>query len=163
AANAATANAAQARGRSRSKGAASRINTRSSTATAATRPSRDSAAACASSGYAIAAAQRSANAARATAAPASAGLVLLDMRGERAQRREDAAVVGAVRTQLEAVTLADGERKLERVDRVQSQAGVEQRRLRIDVAGGDAFQVQAFDQQLRQRALGVGLRGHPGF
>src|SRR5690348_12529705 len=94
-ASAAAANAAQARGRNRNKGAASAMSTRSSAASAARRLSPDSVAAWASSGYATAARQRSANAARGKA-PASGGLVLLDMRGERAQRREDAAIVGTV-------------------------------------------------------------------
>src|SRR5690606_18281863 len=54
----------------------------------------------------------------------------------------------------------DGECEFQRVDRVQAQAGVEQRRLRIDRFRRHVLQVQAFHQQLRQLALGVGLRGH---
>ena len=44
--------------------------------------------------------------------------------------------------------------------RIEAEAGVEQRRLRVDVPRGDVLEVERFDQQLRQLALGIGLRGH---
>src|SRR5690606_2733667 len=90
----------------------------------------------------------------------SGGLVLLDMRRQCAQRREDAAVLVVVRTQLEAVALADGQRQLQRVDRVQAEPGIEQRRLGIDRFRRHVVQVEAFDQQLRELALGIGLLRH---
>src|SRR5689334_9735374 len=80
----------------------------------------------------------------------SGGLVLLYMRGQRAQRGKDLAVVFIVRAQLESVTLADRQREFQRVDRIQSQSGVEQRRFRVDVARIGAFQVEALDQQIGQ-------------
>src|SRR3546814_5560056 len=65
----------------------------------------------------------------------SGRLVLLDVRGQRAQRGEDPAVLVVVRTQLEAVAPADRQRQFERVDRVQAQPRVEQRRFGIDRTG----------------------------
>ena len=94
-------------------------------------------------------------------APAG-GLLLLDMRRQCAKRREDALVLFVVRAQLEPVALADGERKLQRVDRIQAQARVEQRCFGINLASGDILQIQAFYQQLGQLQFGVGLRRHPG-
>src|SRR3546814_1834363 len=73
----------------------------------------------------------------------SGRLVLLDVRGQRAQRGEDPAVLVVVRTQLEAMALADRQRQFERVDRVQAQPRVEQRRFGIDRTGFDLLQVQA--------------------
>src|SRR6476659_4600663 len=82
------------------------------------------------------------------------------MRRECPQRTEDAAVFVAVRTQLEAVALADREREFERVDRIQSQSGIEQRRLRVDRLRRHVLEVEALDQELGQGVFGVGLRGH---
>jgi hypothetical protein len=88
---------------------------------------------------------------------------LFDMRRQCAQRGEDATVLVVVRTQLEAVALADRQRQFQRIDRIQPEPGIEQGRLRVDLRRIHAFQVQALDQQLGEIALGVGLQGHRTF
>ena len=84
--------------------------------------------------------------------------VTLDVSGERAQRAEDAHVVLVVRAQLEAVALGDLQRQLQRVDRIQTQAGLEQRRLRIDVRRRDAFEIQCGDDEFGKLALAGRLK-----
>src|SRR5690606_5860289 len=79
---------------------------------------------------------------------------------ERAQRGEDAAVFLAVRAQLEAITLADGQRQFQCIDRIQAQAVVEQRRFRVDIGGLKVFQVQAVNQQLGQFEFSSSGSGH---
>src|SRR5690606_25499655 len=91
---------------------------------------------------------------------AASGAVGFDVRGQRAQRGEDAAVFLAVRAQLEAVALAHGQRQLQRVDRIQAQAGVEQRRLGIDGARIDLVEIQGLDQEFGEFTFGGGLAGH---
>src|SRR5690606_7150578 len=88
------------------------------------------------------------------------GAVGFDVRRERPQRGEDAPVLLVVRAQLEAVALADRQRELERVDRVQAKAGVEQRRLGVDGGGIDVVEVQGLDQEFGEFAFGGGLAGH---
>ena len=68
------------------------------------------------------------------------------MGSEGAQRREDADVVLVVRTQLEAVALGDDQRQFEDVDRIEAEAFAEQRRVGVDVAGGDVEIERADDQ-----------------
>ena len=53
--------------------------------------------------------------------------MLFDVRGEIGQRGEDAAIVLVVGTQLEAITLRDLQRELERVDGVEAEPRAEQR------------------------------------
>src|SRR3954464_8920953 len=53
--------------------------------------------------------------------PSSLDPVLLDVRREVAQGREDAAIVVVVGAQLEAVTLGDLQRQLQGVDGIQAQ------------------------------------------
>src|SRR5918998_4597545 len=61
--------------------------------------------------------------------------VLLDVRGEVAERREDAVVPLVVGAQLDAVGLRDGQRDLEGVDGVEAEPLVEERRLGLDGLG----------------------------
>ena len=63
--------------------------------------------------------------------------MLPDVRGERAQAAEDAAVVFVVGAQLEAIALGDRQGQFERVDGIQAQARAEQRLFRIDACGSD--------------------------
>src|SRR3954464_9501143 len=63
--------------------------------------------------------------------------VLLDVRREVAQRREDATVVLVVEAQLKAMPLGYLEGQLERVDGVEPQSGAEQRGRGIDLLGLD--------------------------
>src|SRR5690606_38593753 len=137
-----TASVAQAKPRRRASGSSRTITARSASATSASMPLPSTLAPWASSGYAIASSSRSA--ARRFTGGAGAGSgrpVLVDMRRKRAQREEDATVLVAVRTQLEAVLLADRQRQLERVDRIQPQPVAEQRRLRVDAVGRHALEV----------------------
>ena len=92
--------------------------------------------------------------------PCLQGLVGLDVGAQGAQRSEDAAVFLVVRTQLEAIALADGQRQLQRVNRVQAKAVIEQRGLWVDLRSVHLFQVEAFHQQLGQFELGWGLLRH---
>src|SRR5678815_4139591 len=87
----------------------------------------------------------------------SGDAMLLDVPGERAQRAEDTDVVLVIGAQLETVALGNFQRKLQRVDRVQRQPGLEQRRLGVDVRGRDALQVESGNDEFRELALGRGL------
>src|SRR5690606_10792428 len=90
----------------------------------------------------------------------ASGAVGFDVRRQRAQRGEDPEVLLAVRTQLEAVALAHRQRQLQRVDRIQSETGVEQRCFGIDRTGLDVIQAQCLDQEFGKFAFGWGLCGH---
>src|SRR5215216_3794092 len=59
-------------------------------------------------------------------APASVLAVLFDMMRERAQAGEDLLVILVVGAQLETVLIRDGERELERIDRIEAEAFAEQ-------------------------------------
>ena len=79
--------------------------------------------------------------------------MLFDMRRQRAQRAENPHVVFVVGTQLKAVALGNLQRQLQRVDGIQPQSGLEQRRLGIDVRGRDAFQIERGDNEFGELAL----------
>ena len=66
---------------------------------------------------------------------ASAGPVLLDMRGEAAEGGEDLVVPLVIRAQLHAIGLGDGQRELQRVDRIKPQPVAEQGRSGVDLLG----------------------------
>jgi len=77
----------------------------------------------------------------------------LDVGSEGAQRAEDAQIVLVVRAQLEAVAFGNLERQLQRVDRIQAEAGLEQRSLRLDVRGRDAFEIERGHDEFGKLAL----------
>src|SRR4029450_10503485 len=83
--------------------------------------------------------------------------MLRDVPGERAQRAEDPDVVLVIGAQLKTVALGNFQRKLQRVDRVQPETRLEQRRLGIDVRGADTPPVESADGGFREVALGRGL------
>lgn len=66
---------------------------------------------------------------------------MLDVRRQGPQRCEYLPVFGIVGTQLEAVTFGDRQREFERIDRIQTQAFAEQRRVRIDGGRILTFQI----------------------
>src|SRR5687768_6929721 len=90
--------------------------------------------------------------------------LLRNVRGEGAQRGEDAVVVGIVRAQLETVLLRNRDRHLQDVDRIEPEALVAvERGLGVDVARRH-LEVQDLDQHLRELALEGRLleqSGHP--
>src|SRR5690242_3540199 len=99
----------------------------------------------------------------ATAGADSARAMLLDVVRQRAQAGENAAVVRIVRAQLEPVSLGHGQRDLQRVDGIEPQLAAKERRIRIDLFGGDGLQVEALDDQGGQFVLCSGLLCHARF
>src|SRR6188768_2106034 len=79
--------------------------------------------------------------------------VLLDVRREIAQGREDPAVVLVVGAQLEAVALGYLQRQFQGVDGIETQPGAEQWRGGIDLFGLDRLQVQRGDDHRGDVAL----------
>lgn len=86
--------------------------------------------------------------------------MLFDVCRQFTQVRENTFVVGMIRAQLQPVAFRDGQRQFQRIDGIQSQPAPEQRRLRIDVVGRMAFQVQAVDDDLSQFVFGWCLLRH---
>src|SRR6185503_21112155 len=84
---------------------------------------------------------------------ASFHAMLFDVRGEIGQRGEDAAIVLVVGTQLEAITLRDLQRELERVDGVEAESRAEQRLRGIYLLGRDRLQVERRDDHRSDVAL----------
>src|SRR5215813_6171035 len=80
------------------------------------------------------------------------------MRRKGSQGTEDADVVLVVRAELKAVALGDFERHFERVDGVEPESGLEERRFGIDVLRSDAFQVERLDDEFGELALACRLR-----
>src|SRR5690606_14387783 len=85
--------------------------------------------------------------------------MLCDVRRQRPQRGEDAAVVLPVGAQLEAVAARRRQCQFQGVDGIQAQAVAEQRRFRVDRRRVQVLDVQRFDQQGGELAFGGGLGG----
>src|SRR5690606_4510137 len=100
--------------------------------------------------------------ARATGLMPRSGLlraVRLDMLGKAGDRSENALVVGIIGAELNAVLLGDGERKLEQINRVQTQAVAVQADLRISLFGRH-IHIQRLDHPCCMFRLYRRLRAH---
>lgn len=87
--------------------------------------------------------------------------VLGYVRSQRPQRTENSDIVLVIRAQLKAIALGNLQRQFQRIDGIKAQSGFEQRRLRIDIRGSDAFQIQRGDNDFCELTLAGGLRyGH---
>src|SRR3954469_10428622 len=76
-----------------------------------------------------------------------------NVNGQRAKRAENPHVVLIVRTQLETVPLGDFQGQLQSIDRIESQARLEQWGFGLDVAGRYTFQIQRGDDEFCELAL----------
>jgi flavin-dependent dehydrogenase len=83
--------------------------------------------------------------------------VLVNVAGERPQRRKDAAIVLVLGLELYAVATRDLERELERVDRIESESFAEECIVGTDVARRRALEIQCRDDELGDLSLGGGL------
>ena len=88
--------------------------------------------------------------------------MLLDVIGQCPKRGKDPAVLFIIRAELKAVPLGNLQCDLQRVDGVESQAGAEQRGLRIDGVRCDALEIHGLYDECRQLALGSGLSRRHG-